>query len=179
MARRLAVVDASVVIWLLAPIKARESVDVKQKRERIEETMRDFRKAFSFIIPAPAVAELCKHGSVDIALADAMKRFGGMHVEPFTYKDGSCAAEMLGPALRGRKSGVDVRSIIKYDCLIAAIAHRKDAPILTTNKRDFSRYLNEIRSSVEVVYVDEIPKKGQLRLIDFQPPESSADAGES
>ena len=80
------------------------------------------------------------------------------------------AAEYAGQSLRktlGTRHPDESRNAVKFDALIAGVAHRIGAThLLTDNARDFERHFHEMASGIEVVIVSEPPEKGQLRLID-------------
>ena len=166
----LAVVDTSVPIYLLAeeepgpdvPLEAAKAAEfVRANVSRLAG------EGVRFVVPAPVLAELYSHpetGGDEIAdgLFDARI---GLQVFAYDHDDARATGEML-KKLYPTKSPGERKTIMKYDAQIAGMAHARLAKyLLTTNQRDFERYLHVIGSSVEVCYADGQPEKGQTMVV--------------
>jgi len=163
----MAVVDASVVILVGLPPPKVEPKELPLRRERATECLRALGgDGIDFVVPAPTITELGRDGDGEELAKRFFARLGGMQVKPFDLPAALVAAKMLKHAFAS-KAAHESRAAIKYDAMIAAIAHALNAKCLVTaNARDFGKYLAEVASPVELIAADEVPKKGQLRLID-------------
>lgn len=171
MSPKLAAVDASVIILLTAPPRPDDPTERALRRERASTSMQELRDdGFRFFVPAPAIVELSVHESGERLAERVLARLGGFEVAPLDLLAARAAALALREVLKARPLG-ESRHLIKFDALIAAVAHEKRAKIIATaDPRHFERHLRALSSTVEVVDVAS-PKQepGQLRLIDRQP----------
>ncbi len=163
----IAVIDASVVILVGLPPPKVERKEYALRRERATECLRTLHSdGLDFIVPAPTITELSRDGNGEELARKFFARLGGMQVKPFDLPAALVAAKMLKTAFAS-KAAHEARAAIKYDAMIAAVAHALNAKCLVTaNARDFGKYLAEVASPVELIAADEVPQKGQLRLID-------------
>jgi len=163
-----AVLDTSVILLVVAPLQDSDPADRRLRRERTVETLREYRaEKVRFVVPAPVVAELAAGPPSDeVVISKLLARMGGGHVEPLDDLAARDTGLALRKTLRSRPAG-ERRNGIKFDAMIAGIAHRMGARyLLTANERDFRRYLEELNSRVEVVDVSSPRNTGQLRLVD-------------
>lgn len=160
-------VDASVLVWML---EEQPHEDIERLREwtNVRATMRQLRdRGGVFVVPAPAIAELHSgpHGSEIAALLG--QRGARMRVEALDHQAAQIAGEMIAkcrPKAASLASGTTPRNVIKYDALIAAVAHRIGASVLVTaDDRGFKRYLEAVGSSVRVEIATDA--RGQLRIL--------------
>jgi len=173
MAGKLVVVDTSVVILMVAPIKVGDE-ERRRRQMRTEETLAEMsRDGVSFVVPAPVITELAilSEGGGDRAgeiIAEVLfARFGGMRVEGIDLPAAETAGRMLRSTFRQIRQQPDSppRDAIKVDAMIAALAHELEAAhIVTANPRDFRKHLDAIQSPVNVWVSTELPM-GQLRLV--------------
>lgn len=76
---------------------------------------------------------------------------------------------MSNKALAAHVKGEE-RGAVKYDALIAAVAHDMGARwLVTDNRKDMQRCLDAVKSPVELIVTSAIPKTGQLHLVHAQP----------
>lgn len=172
MSAEIAVVDTSVILLMVAPIPEHDDVRFKRQqrtRERLQELAND---GVSFVVPAPVVTELGMLPTEPTGRAVAepvLARFGGMRVEPFDLPHAEVAAAMLRPTFKAltKGAGAQPRDVVKVDAMIVATAVRLNARyLLTANEKDFRKFLEQVDNRVELVIVDEVRQKGQLRFID-------------
>lgn len=182
---KLVVVDTSVVILMVAPIKAGDE-ERRRRQLRAEATLGDMsRDGVSFVVPAPAITELAMFSSGagdragEIIVEVLFARFGGMRVEAFDLHAAETAGKMLRATFKQIQQQADgpPRDSVKVDAMIAAIAHKLEAAhVVTTNPRDFRKHLDAVQSPVNVWIADELPM-GQLRLVvDQKAPQPAEDA---
>lgn len=168
---KLVVVDTSVLILLTAPSQPADPEARTLRRERAAAAMQELRDdGCRFLLPAPAIVELAVYEQGEAIADRILARLGGSQVEPLELLAARAAGLALRKVLRERQPG-ESKGQIKFDALIAGIAHRKEARFLATaNPRDFEKHLRAIGSAVEVLDVA-APKQhaGQLRLIDRIP----------
>lgn len=156
-------VDASVLVWMLEP-EPEDDVERLKAWTNVREAMRQLRDAGSvFVVPAPAMAELHSGPTGSLIASLLAQRSSRMRVEPLDYHAAELAGEMIAKAPRPRPPALS-RNVVKYDALIAAIAHRLGAAALVTaDERGFPKYLNAVSSTVRVE-IATLPR-GQLRLL--------------
>jgi len=167
----IAVLDASVILLIIAPVKDSDPEDRRLRRERTLESLREYRKdKVHFVVPAPTIVEIAAGPSKNIdAMNKLLARLGGSHVEPLEDLSARAAGASLRKTLHARSED-ERRDGVKFDALIAGIAHAMGARyVLTANARDFQKHLRELKSKVEVVQVDAAKTTGQLRIIDQTP----------
>jgi predicted nucleic acid-binding protein len=159
--RHIAVIDTNVIIYILDTTDTPVSID---RRTRIGLTLEALRKEHArFVVPAPVVAELCRglRGSEVVReLAKAVLR--GARVEALDLAAADVAGRIADAFVPGKK-GLE-RGAVKYDALIAGIAHSIDARwLVTSNVRDLKAYLDVIGSTVKVVNpVESFTRQGVL-----------------
>lgn len=166
MSKHLAVVDTSVILLVVAPIDDKSPPELPgRQRNAIDRMTRLREDGYAFVVPAPVISELCRSGPGD-ALADSvLRRFGGARVEAFDQQAALVTGEMLRPALAAKAPG-EGRHAMKYDAMIAGLAHALEAKYLVTaNARDFAKYLAVVRSPIEIVRADEAEPAGPLFLV--------------
>jgi predicted nucleic acid-binding protein len=122
------------------------------------------------------VAELYRAGKgSEVIRKKVVKHLKRTKLEPLTYSAADVAGEMSKKALDERGPN-DVRGAVKYDALIAAIAHDIGARwLVTDNRKDMQRCLDAVNSPVELIVTSSVPKKGQLSLVHATPIDPSKD----
>lgn len=123
----------------------------------------------NFVIPAPAMVELEAGGHASMTLAHKLEsRQRQLQIEAFDNDAVKTAGKMLRSghkAMVKENPGVGRRAIVKYDAMIAAMAHVKNANrLVTTNPADFIRFFKEVGSAVEVIDSTDHPEQGVLGL---------------
>jgi predicted nucleic acid-binding protein len=170
-----AALDSDVLMLLL---DVRSDVDVARRRAFAELTIENLQKQRArFVVPTPVIAELCRRGPGSKDLRQVVKRFlGHARIEVLDEDSAELAGEIVRTRLQERAEG-DERGVVKYDALIAAIAHKIGARWLVTgNARDFRRCLSVINSPVQVVVATEQAMQGQLTMVDMVKPPAQAAA---
>ncbi len=164
----IAVVDASVLVHFAEPEPDRDEKEKHRKWLNVRECVnRLVSEGVGFVVPAPVMVELevGGHDSHQLSLALAAKR-DALLIEAFDYTAAPTAGLMLRKAHKAmvrENPGVGRRGIVKFDALIAAMAHVLGAKYLVTaDARDFERLLSEVESTVKVV--DATEAHGQLVL---------------
>lgn len=171
MAQPIAVVDTSVLVLLLSTPGPKESEHVRIRRERAEITLTSLRKqGAAFVVPTPVVAELSRHGKgSEVLRKKLVRQLKRSKVQALDCDAADIAGQMSEKVLIARAAGEE-RGAIKYDALIAAVAHDIGAKwLVTDNRKDMQRCLDAVESEVELIVTSAIPKKGQLHLIHAQP----------
>ena len=160
----IAVVDTSVIILIGAPSDDPETV---ARRARAHDRLLRFQKEGAvFAVAAPSIAELHRDGPGGETADRILGQFGDLRIDALDLEAAEYAGQSLRATLSSRGPGAS-RNAVKFDALIAGVAHRIGAThLLTADKRDFERHLGEMQSAIEVVVVSDPPEKGQLRLID-------------
>lgn len=164
MNRPIAVVDTDVLITLL---DTTGDPDILERRAFIELTIERLTKqSVRWVVPAPVIAELCRDGKGSEQLRTIVRTMmRGLRIEVLDEDAADVAGEMHRIALQARRPGSE-RGAVKYDALIAGIAHNIGAHWLLTGNGDHMRAcLNAIRSSVEVLVATEPPASGQQVMI--------------
>jgi len=88
-----------------------------------------------------------------------------MKTLPLDVAAADVAGQMSKAALEARSPG-EARGAVRYDALIAAIAHSSGAKwLVTDNRKDMAKCLKAVDSTVELVVTSALPKKGQLHLV--------------
>lgn len=169
MATSLVVLDTNIVIFLVSTGSRDQEADRKTKAVHfcIEEMQK---QGCIFVVPAPVVAELGRDTVTPRERIRLLRRkIGAMRVLSLTKESAEVANEMAREMLSKRPEGQE-RGVIKYDVLIAAIAHQEKAKyIVTDNFRDYRKPLSVVNSPVEVVDATSPPEKGQSNLFQFVP----------
>jgi predicted nucleic acid-binding protein len=144
--------DTSTVITLISPTDKRYEATQAHVANLVKERVR-------FVMPAPVVSELYQSGGSSLVTILA-KHMKGIRIEPL----GLNAADIAGRMSREAILEGATRRAVKFDALIAAIAHEVGArAILTSNPRDLARVLRAIDSTVQVVDTSQMPP-GTLSL---------------
>jgi hypothetical protein len=160
-----AVVDTSVIVLLVgtppAPVPKEFPLRQSCARHCLQSLNED---GVNLVLPAPVIAELCRDGPGDALAASVMAHFGGLRIEPFGLPAALATGKMLGPALKARLPS-DGKAAMKYDAMIAGVAHALGAKYLVTaNARDFAAHIVAAGSSVQIVEADKPRSGGQLVL---------------
>src|ERR1700742_1388052 len=114
-----AVIDTDVIILLAS---RPPDVETRRRRECAEETLRSLKGA-RFVIPAPVVAELSRDGpGSEVVRQKIVQHISRLKVEPLDLRAADFAGAMVRAALKSRPKNKP-RGAVKYDALIAAIAH--------------------------------------------------------
>lgn len=151
----IAVLDTDVLVLLIGDEKSRQRTETAQARVKI---MRE--RGFTLWVPAPAMAELSSRGATGTAIATALTpRLGGLRVAEFGVAAaqvcGQMVAAALGSAVASGSRYDSTRAAMKFDAMIAAIAHSMGARyLLTANARDIAKYLNAVKSPTQVHRAD-------------------------
>jgi predicted nucleic acid-binding protein len=159
--RHIAAIDTNVILDILDTTETPASVD---RRTRIGLTLEALRKERArFVVPSPVVAELCRglRGSEVVReLAKAVLR--GVRVEALDLAAAEVAGRIADVLVPGKK-GLE-RGAVKYDALIAGLAHHIDARwLVTSNVRDLKTCLDAINSNVKVVNpIESFTRQGVL-----------------
>jgi predicted nucleic acid-binding protein len=159
--RHIAVIDTNVIIDILDTTDTPTSVD---RRTRIGLTLEALGKERArFVVPSPVVAELyrgIKGSEMVRELAKAVLR--GVRVEALDLAAADVAGSMADVLVPGKK-GLE-RGAVKYDTLIAGLAHHIDARwLVTSNVRDLRSCLDAISSNVIVVNpIESFTRQGVL-----------------
>jgi len=168
MAQPLAVVDTCVIVLLLTKSSPNEAESVRTRRELAEVAINDLRKdGARFVVPTPVIAELCSTGSsgADVVRKRVTKHLRRVKTLPLDVASADVAGQMMKNALASRAPG-EARGAVRYDALIAAIAHSNGARwLVTDNRKDMAKCLGAVNSTVELVVTSALPKKGQLHLV--------------
>jgi predicted nucleic acid-binding protein len=178
MAPPIAVVDTSVLVLLLSTPGPNESEAVRIRRERSEVTLAELRKQGAvFVVPTPVVAELGRYGKgSEVLRKKLVRQLKRSKVQALNVDAADIAGQMSDKALAARTEGEE-RGAVKYDALIAAVAHDIGARwLVTDNRKDMQRCLDAVQSPVELIVTSAIPKKGQLHLVHAQPATPDGDA---
>ena len=167
MLKDIGVVDSSVIILLGVPKTGKESADYDRRLQRASEQMQElWEEGIRFVIPAPVITELSRDGPGLHLLQRVLATMSGWRIHAFDLECAKVAAQMLYPALQARPIG-ESRVAMKYDAMIAAVAHQLEAKyMLTDNPRDFATYLRLVSSNTELVTVSAPRARGQLGFID-------------
>jgi len=136
MTQALAVIDTSVIVLLLSTPGPTETEKVRLRRERAEVALAALRSdGARFIVPTPVVAELYRNGKgSEVVRKKLVKHLKRTKLEALTYSAADVAGEMSKKALEERGPDNE-RGAVKYDALIAAIAHDIGARWLVTDNR--------------------------------------------
>jgi predicted nucleic acid-binding protein len=167
--RPVAVVDTSVILLLLD-----EGTDAAVQRRRgfAELTIENLEDQNArFTVPAPVVAELCRRGPGSEVLREVVgDLIRDLRIEVLDEDAAVVAGDMSRAALQARGEG-DERGAIKFDALIAGVAHKINAKwLVTANARDFNKYLKVVNSTVAVVRADEQVLASQQVMIEMIKP---------
>ena len=163
MTESIAVLDTDVAIMILDTRKVLDP-PTYSRRERALQAIDDARKRGArCMVTAPTIVELSsyKGGGGKAAVLRLRTFITGLRVMGLTVDAAEAAGAMLMDNLKGRPVGKS-RNEIKFDALIASIAHAIEAKwLITGNAKDYVPLFREIRSSVHVVDVDAITTLGK------------------
>jgi len=170
----IAAVDASVILLLAVPGK---DVD---RRKRARSKMQELKSlGVRFAIPAPAIAEVHRDGDGREIAARVFGDLGGFYTEALDDIAAANVGQSLRMAHQSRPEGLP-RACVKFDAMIAGVAHTMGARyLLTTDGRDFRVALQALQSKVEVIYVDAPPPPQQVPLIETETTSSEASVDDS
>ena len=151
----IAVLDTDVIVLLVGDEKSKARTEIVRGRIL---AMKE--KGYSFWVPVPVLAELSTAGASLAALTKALSlKLDGLR----TVELGVAAVESLGQMVAARiaaaKSGgkpyEGTRAAMKFDAMIAAIAHTLQAKyLLTANTRDFTIFFKAVKSKTEIHRAD-------------------------
>jgi hypothetical protein len=166
MASIIGVIDTSVLILLASAAENEEDKVTQQRILRTQDRMKELhREGVTFVVPAPVIVEMSRDGDGAEAAARILVALGGLRVEALDEQAARIAGEMCRPSML-KKPKEESRDAIKVDACIAAIAHRLNARyMLTGNPRHFRAHLDQVKSTVELIAVDQQPAKGQLKML--------------
>lgn len=179
---KIAVVDTGVLIILLA---THASNAMLARRRLIELTLERLAKQGArFVVPTPVVAELCAEGPGSKVVRRAAKSaLSPLRVEGLDEDAADVAGAIARMRLLARQNATSsapgsaserMRGAVKYDALIAGIAHHIGATwLVTTDPDDMRAALQVVTSSVHVVTADAQPEHGQHVLLDVLKPANS------
>ena len=168
----LAVVDTSVVLLLITDEKTaseRDADRIEFTRARMLALKND---GAEFVLPSPVITELhqtSKDQGLEIAAATFAALGKQVRIEPLDLRSAGMAGRLGQRALERRDfpPPPDGRRGVKYDCLIAGIAHHLEARYLVTaDPRGFAKHLEDLGSSTELVLADRQPERGQLVILE-------------
>ena len=168
MIRPIAVVDTDVLLLLL---DTADAPDIQRRKSYVELTIENLEKQKArFVVPTPVIAELCRGGpGSDVVREIAQRLLGRLRIEVLDEDAAVLAGEISRTTLQ-RREGRE-RGAVKYDALIAGIAHRMGARwLLTGNGEDHRKGFAVLNSAVEVVVATEPPTRGQQVLVDLVKP---------
>ena len=167
MPESLAILDTDVAILLLDTRKKLDE-ETYNRRDRVFAYIADVQsKGARFLITTPTVVELAAWPDGSVRAISKMRQFvSGLRVCGLTIGGAQTSGDILLTKLKPRPPGKS-RDAIKFDALIAGIAHSREARwLITGNAKDYKPLLATIKSRVEVVDIDAAPAKGQLTLAD-------------
>jgi predicted nucleic acid-binding protein len=148
--RPITVLDTTVIIDLL---DTTETPAVADRRTMIELTIDWLRKQQArFVIPAPVIAELC-YG--DLAGSERVRTLmrpllRNLRIEVLDEDSADVAGAITRVTIRGTRSLQ--RGQVKFDALIAGMAHHLGAKwLVTSNVGDLRRSLEAVQSNVQVL----------------------------
>jgi predicted nucleic acid-binding protein len=168
MIRPIACVDTNILITLLDNTN---DPDIEQEKTYIELTLERLTKQGArWIVPAPVVAELCKDGPGSEQIREVMRlALRTLRIEVLDEDAADIAGQMSRMTLKARNGRE--RGAVKYDALIAAIAHKIGARwLLTSNADDMRTALGAIKSTVQVVIATDPPETGQQVIVSVLKP---------
>ena len=170
MAHPFAVLDTSVII-LLCTEKVDDSpkeLDAQRRREAAREWIDHITPRVRFAVPTPAIAELSRPKKASVFLEELSRALGRFRVLPLSRVAAVVAAKMAAERFARRASiGQGERGAVKFDTLIAAVAHDHGAQyIVTDDRRDYGTPLKAVGSAVQIL-VASTPRPGQqLKLVE-------------
>jgi predicted nucleic acid-binding protein len=166
--RPIAVVDTSAVLRLLDTSKEEPARTARAHAELAIEGLE--RQNARFVVPTPVIAELCQSGPGSEVLREVARTvLSKLRIEVLDED----AADIAGAICRLQLQARDgrERGAVKYDALIAGIAHQIGARWLLTSDGDHMRKcFAAINSSVQVLIVTEPPSTGQQVFVQLLKP---------
>ena len=167
MTETLAVLDTDVVILLLDTRRVPDAATYS-RRERASLAIEDVRKKGArCIVTTPTIVELIswKGGGSKAAVLKLRQFVAGLRALGLTVDAAEAAGTILRDKLKPRPIGKS-RNEIKFDALIAGIAHAAEARwLITGNAKDYTGLLGDLRSPVYVIDIDAPPTlRTQLNL---------------
>lgn len=166
------VLDTDVLLFLVGDEKSQERTD--SVRARISEMKK---RKFHFWIPAPVLAELgSRSGNPQPLVAALEKRLGVVRIATFGLPAASACSKMLQAAHKRAAEGghryASTRAAMKFDVLIAAVAHTINARMLATaNPGDFMDHFEIVSSKTQVHRADvpDLNFASQMAMLDEKP----------
>ncbi|HEY4188583.1 MAG TPA: type II toxin-antitoxin system VapC family toxin [Polyangia bacterium] len=160
----IAVIDTDVIVLLLDNANA---PDIRRRKSYVELAFENLKKQRAhFVVPSPVIAELSRTGPGSEVIREAVKKaLGRVRIEVLDAEAADIAGSISRITLQSR-AGRE-RGAVKYDSLIAAIAHRIGAKWLVTgNSGDYRKALAVINSPVDVIVATEPPARGQQVILE-------------
>lgn len=173
MIRPIAVLDTNVFFDLL---DTTGTPAAEQRRGFAELTIERLKNEnVRFVVPSPVIAELAGEGpGSDVVREVARTLIGKLRIEVLD-EDAADEAGAMSRVLLKQREGRE-RGAIKYDALIAAIAHNIGAKYLvTSNVDDLSKCLRAINSTVQVIMATAPPQTGQQVMVSVLRPSKAAE----
>lgn len=162
----LAILDTDVAILMLDTRK-KPDADTYNRRERAASAIDDVRgKGARCLITTATLVELSSWRGGPTEAALKLRQFvSGLRTCTLTIGAAETAGRILLDKLKPRPAGKS-RHEIKFDALIAGIAHAVDARwLITGNAKDYKSLLDHINSPVQVIDIDAPPTmRRQLTL---------------
>ncbi len=157
-------IDSDVLILLLSADKELNAVDL-QRRGFAEQHLDRLRKERAgIVVPAPVLAEISAKRPGGVVLQAIGEVLGVTRVAPLNADAAIVAGDIIGRTIASRPTGAD-RVRVKFDRLIAAVAHHVGARyLLTGNAADMTVALNAISSGVIVLDASTAPLGETMRL---------------
>jgi hypothetical protein len=112
-------------------------------------------RGYTFWIPTPVLAELSTAGASLAELAKAISpKLNGLRTVEFGVAAAESCGQMVAARLAASKTGgtryESTRAAMKFDAMIAAIAHTLQAKyLLTANPRDFASLFKAVNSTTQ------------------------------
>lgn len=164
-----AVLDTSVLILLCTEQldDSAKEVEAQRRREAARDWVDHLAPRVRFAVPTPAIAELSRPKTAAAFLEELSRAVGRFRVLPLTRAAAEIAAKMAAERMAARPPNAE-RGAVKFDTLIAAIAHEVAAKyVVTDDRRDYGSPLRVVSSPVEIVVASQ-PRPGQqMNLIEL------------
>ena len=160
----IAVIDT--VVLVLLTIKSQAATDHDgHRRTLVLANMRRLQgEGYKFVVPSPVLAELYGGGRDRELVHRMIASIAKTRVVPFDERAAEATGQAMPEALATRANS-ERRSSVKYDLLIAGIAHSIGAQLLVTDdRRGFKKYFRAMDSDVDVFIATQTPP-GKLPLI--------------
>lgn len=168
-----AVLDTSVIILLCTEQvdDSPKEIDAQRRREASRDWIATITPRVRFAVPTPAIAELSRPKSARAFLEELSRSLGRFRVLPLTRAAAEVAAKMAAERFAKRASiGQGERGAVKFDTLIAAVAHDHAAQyVVTDDRRDYATPLKAVSSPVEILIATTARPGQQLKLVEDAP----------